>query len=166
MLRRSLFIGDKAMTQSLRESIKQGLTEATKAQDKRRMATLRLIQAALKDRDIAGRTDGRDAGVSDAEILDVLSKMVKQRRESIGIYESAGRMELAEREKEEVEIIESYMPKQLSEEETAAAVEAVISETGAASIKDMGRVMGELKKRHAGQMDFAKAGALVKEKLA
>ncbi|MEQ8380356.1 GatB/YqeY domain-containing protein [Parvibaculum sp.] len=154
------------MTQSLRESIKQGLTEATKAQDKRRMATLRLIQAALKDRDIAGRTDGRDAGVSDAEILDVLSKMVKQRRESIGIYESAGRMELAEREKEEVEIIESYMPKQLSDAETAAAVEAVISETGAASIKDMGRVMSELKKRHAGQMDFAKAGALVKEKLA
>ena len=154
------------MTQSLRESIKQGLTEATKAQDKRRMATLRLIQAALKDRDIAGRTDGRDAGVSDAEILDVLSKMVKQRRESIGIYESAGRMELAEREKEEVEIIESYMPKQLSDAETAAAVEAVISETGAASIKDMGRVMGELKKRHAGQMDFAKASGLVKQRLA
>lgn len=154
------------MTQSLRESIKQGLTEATKAQDKRRMATLRLIMAALKDRDIAGRTDGRDAGVSDAEILDVLSKMVKQRRESIGIYESASRMELAEREKEEVEIIESYMPKQLSDEETAAAVEAVVAETGAASIKDMGRVMGELKKRHAGQMDFAKAGAIVKEKLA
>ena len=99
------------MSQSLRDLIKQGLTEATKAQDKRRMATLRLIQAALKDRDIAGRTDGRDAGVSDAEIL-------------------------------------------------------VIAETGAASIKDMGRVMGELKKRHSGQMDFAKAGAIVKEKLA
>lgn len=154
------------MTQSLRETIKQGLTEATKAQDKRRMATLRLIQAALKDRDIAGRTEGRDAGVSDAEILEVLSKMVKQRRESAGIYESAGRMELAQQENEEIAIIESFMPKQLSEAETAAAVQAMIAETGAASIKDMGRVMGELKKRHAGQMDFAKAGAIVKEKLA
>ena len=154
------------MTQSLRETIKQGLTEATKAQDKRRMATLRLIQAALKDRDIAGRTEGRDAGVSDAEILDVLSKMVKQRRESAGIYESAGRMELAQQENEEIAIIESFMPKQLSDAETAAAVQAVIAETGAASIKDMGRVMGELKKRHVGQMDFAKAGAIVKEKLA
>src|SRR5690606_469954 len=166
MLRRSLFNRRPAMNQSLRESIKQGLTEATKAQDKRRMATLRLIQAALKDRDIAGRTDGRDAGVSDAEILEVLSKMVKQRRESVGIYESAGRMELAQQENEEIKIIESFMPKQLSDEETAAAVEAVIAETGAASIKDMGRVMGELKKRHSGQMDFAKAGAIVKEKLA
>ena len=154
------------MTQSLRETIKQGLTEATKAQDKRRMATLRIIQAALKDRDIAGRTEGRDAGVSDAEILEVLSKMVKQRRESAGIYESAGRMELAQQENEEIAIIESFMPKQLSDAETAAAVQAVIAETGAASIKDMGRVMGELKKRHAGQMDFAKAGAIVKEKLA
>lgn len=154
------------MSQSLRDSIKQGLVEATKSQDKRRMATLRLIQAALKDRDIAGRTEGRDAGVSDAEILEVLSKMVKQRRESAGIYEEAGRMELAQQEKEEIEIIESFLPKQLSDAETAAAVEAVIKETGAASIKDMGRVMGELKKRHAGQMDFARAGAIVKEKLA
>lgn len=153
------------MSQSLRESIKQGLVEATKSQDKRRMATLRLIQAALKDRDIAGRTDGRDAGVSDAEILEVLAKMVKQRCESAGIYEEAGRTELAQQEREEIEIIESFMPKQLSDAETAAAVEAVVKETGAASIKDMGRVMGELKKRHAGQMDFAKAGAIVKEKL-
>ena len=154
------------MSQSLRESIKQGLVEATKSQDKRRMATLRLIQAALKDRDIAGRTDGRDAGVGDAEILEVLSKMVKQRRESAGIYEEAERLELAQQEKEEIEIIESFLPKQLSDAETAAAVEAVIKETGAAGIKDMGRVMGELKKRHAGQMDFAKAGAIVKQKLA
>lgn len=153
------------MSQSLRESIKQGLVEATKSQDKRRMATLRLIQAALKDRDIAGRTDGRDAGVSDAEILEVLAKMVKQRRESVGIYEQAGRMELAQQEKEEIAIIESFMPKQLSDAETAAAVEAIVKETGVSSIKDMGRVMGELKKRHAGQMDFAKAGAIVKEKL-
>lgn len=153
------------MSQSLRESIKQGLVEATKSQDKRRMATLRLIQAALKDRDIAGRTDGRDAGVSDAEILEVLAKMVKQRRESAGIYEEAGRTELAQQEREEIEIIESFMPKQLSDAETAAAVEAIVKETGASSIKDMGRVMGELKKRHAGQMDFARAGAIVKEKL-
>lgn len=154
------------MSVSLRDAIKQGLVEATKAQDKRRVGTLRLIQAAVKDRDIAGRTDGRDAIVSDAEILEVLSRMVKQRRESASIYEQAGRMELAQQENEEIEIIESFMPKQLSPEETAAAVEAVIVETGAASVKDMGRVMGELKKRHAGQMDFAKAGAIVKEKLA
>lgn len=154
------------MSESLRDRIKQGLTEATKAQDKRRMSTLRLIQAALKDRDIASRTDGRDAGVGEAEILDVLSKMVKQRRESVGVYESAGRMELAQQEKEEIAIIEGFLPKQLSGEDTVAAVDAVIAETGAAGIKDMGRVMGELKKRHAGQMDFAKAGAMVKEKLA
>jgi len=154
------------MSVSLRDAIKQGLVEATKAQDKRRIGTLRLIQAAVKDRDIAGRTDGRDAGVGDAEILEVLSRMVKQRRESASIYEQAGRTELAEQENEEIAIIESFMPKQLSPEETAAAVEAVIAETGAASIKDMGRVMGELKKRHAGQMDFARAGAIVKEKLA
>ncbi|MCF8469947.1 MAG: GatB/YqeY domain-containing protein [Parvibaculum sp.] len=154
------------MSESLRDRIKQGLIEATKAQDKRRMSTLRLIQAALKDRDIAGRTEGRDAGVGEAEILDVLSKMVKQRRESVGVYESAGRMELAQQEKEEIAIIEGYLPKQLSDEDTVAAVDAVIAETGAAGIKDMGRVMGELKKRHAGQMDFAKAGAMVKEKLA
>lgn len=154
------------MSQSLRDAIKQGLVEATKAQDKRRTGTLRLIQAAIKDRDIAGRTDGRDAGVGEAEILEVLSRMVKHRRESASIYEQAGRMELAQQENEEIEIIESFMPKQLSPEETAAAVQAVIAETGAASIKDMGRVMGELKKRHAGQMDFAKAGAIVKEKLA
>src|SRR3990167_9512337 len=114
MRRRSQNHRRSAMPQSLRETIKQGLTEATKAQDKRRMATLRLIQAALKYRDIAGRTEGRDAGVSDAEILEVLSKMVKQRRESAGIYESAGRMELAQQENEEIAIIESFMPKQLS----------------------------------------------------
>jgi len=154
------------MSDSLRDRIKAGLTEATKAQDKRRMSTLRLIQAALKDRDIAGRTDGRDAGVGEAEILEVLARMIKQRRESVETYEAAGRVELAQQEREEIGIIEGFMPKQLSDAETEAAVAAVISETGAAGIKDMGRVMGELKKRHAGEMDFGKAGAIVKAKLA
>ena len=153
------------MSQSLRDSIKQGLVEATKSQDKRRMATLRLIQAALKDRDIAGRTEGRDAGVSDAEILEVLSKMVKQRRESIATYEKAGRNDLVAQEQSEVAILEEYLPQQMDEAATKAAIGALIAELGAAGPKDMGRVMGALKERFAGQMDFGKASGLVKELL-
>ena len=153
------------MSDSLRDRIKAGLTEATKAQDKRRMSTLRLIQAALKDRDIAGRTDGRDAGVGEAEILDVLAKMVKQRRESVETYESAGRVELAQQEREEIGIIESFMPKQLSDAETEAAVAAVISKRVRLA-SGHGPRDGRAEKRHAGQMDFGKAGAIVKAKLA
>ena len=149
----------------MRTQLADALKEATKAQDKRRISTLRLVQAAIKDRDIAIRSDGRTDGVTDAEILDILAKMVKQRKESIATYEQAGRMELAQQEREEIEIIESFMPKQLSEEEVKAACEAAVQEMGASGLKDMGKVMGVLKSKYAGQMDFAKAGAAVKSLL-
>ncbi len=153
------------MGQTLRERIKQGLNEATKSQDKTRTGTLRLIVAAIKDRDIAGRTDGRDGGVGEAEIMEVLSKMIKQRRESAETYEAAGRMELAAQERDEIAVIEEFLPKQMDEAEIQSAVDSVVSELGADGLKDMGRVMGELKKRYAGQMDFSKAGPLVKARL-
>ena len=153
------------MGQSLRERIKQGLNEATKSQDKTRTATLRLIVAAIKDRDIAGRTDGRDGGVGEGEIMEVLSKMIKQRRESADTYEQAGRMELAEQERAEIAVIEEFLPKQMDESEIQSAVDSVVSELGAEGLKDMGRVMGELKGRYAGQMDFSKAGPMVKARL-
>jgi uncharacterized protein YqeY len=153
------------MSQSLREQIMQQVKDAMKAGDKARVSALRLMQAAIKDRDIASRTDGRNEGVSDTEIMEVFTKMVKQRRESADLYEKGGRPELAAQEKAEIAVIESFMPKQLSEAETRAAIEAVMKEIGASSVKDMGRVMGELKKRHAGQIDFAQAGALAKSLL-
>jgi len=153
------------MGQSLRERIKQGLSEATKSQDKVRTGTLRLIVAAIKDRDIAGRTEGRDGGVGEAEIMEVLSKMIKQRRESADTYEQAGRMELAEQERAEIAVIEEFLPRQMDETEIQSAVDGVVSELGAEGLKDMGRVMGELKKRYAGQMDFSKAGPMVKARL-
>lgn len=149
----------------MREHILQALKEATKAQDKRRMSTLRLVQAAIKDRDIAQRTAGRDEGVSDAEILDILAKMIKQRHESATMYEQAGRLELAQQEQEEIAIIEGFLPKQLDETEVQAVCEACLAELDAKGLKDMGRVMSELKKRYAGQMDFGKAGGFVKSKL-
>lgn len=150
------------MSQSLRESIMQQVKDAMKAGDKARLSALRLMQAAIKDRDIASRTDGRNEGVPDADLVDLFAKMVKQRRESADLYEKGGRPELADQERAEIAVIESFMPKQLSDDEARAAIETVVKELGAASIKDMGRVMGELKKRHAGQMDFAKAGAAIK----
>ncbi|HMM15836.1 MAG TPA: GatB/YqeY domain-containing protein [Parvibaculum sp.] len=150
------------MSQSLRESIMQQVKDAMKAGDKARLSALRLMQAAIKDRDIASRTDGRNEGVSDADLVDLFSKMVKQRRESADLYEKGGRPELADQERAEIAVIESFMPKQLSDDEARAAIEAVVKELGATTIKDMGRVMGELKKRHAGQMDFARAGAAIK----
>jgi hypothetical protein len=149
----------------MREEIKAALIVALKAQDKRRMGTIRLMQAAIKDRDIAARTDGADTLVSDDDILAILAKMIKQREESAVTYENAGRAELATQEREEIEIIKGFMPAQLSDEEVEAAAAAVVSELGAESLKDMGRCMGELKKRYAGQMDFGKAGAVVKGKL-
>ncbi|MEQ9143710.1 MAG: GatB/YqeY domain-containing protein [Parvibaculaceae bacterium] len=149
----------------MREQITAALKEALKAQDKRRMSTIRLMQAAIKDRDIAARSEGGEGGVSDEEILGILGKMIKQREESAATYEQAGRLELATQEREEIEVIRDFMPAQLSEEEVEAACADVVSELGAESLKDMGRVMGELKKRYAGQMDFGKAGAAVKAKL-
>lgn len=148
----------------MREMIDAELKQAIKAQDKRRMSTLRLISAAIKDRDIAARSNGQD-GVGDGEVLEILAKMIKQRQESVKTYEEAGRLELAQQEKEEMEIIQSFLPEQLSEEETKVAVEQVLKELGCEGLKDMGRTMGLLKERYAGQMDFAMASQVVKAHL-
>jgi uncharacterized protein YqeY len=146
----------------LRDEINTSLKEAMKSGDKRRVSTLRLVNSAIKDRDILNRTAGPDAGVTDPQIVEVLAKMVKQRQESLEIYEKAGRDELAIQEREEIAIIQSYMPKQLSDEEVKSVIAAVIKETGATSVKDMGKVMGALKAKYSGQIDFAKAGAVIK----
>ncbi len=153
------------MTAPVREAINSQLKEATKAQQKRRMATLRLMTAAIKDRGIQNRTAGKGDEVEESEVMEILAKMVKQRRESADTYESAGRLELAEQEREEIVIIEEFLPRQLSEDDVAAAVSEVIEELGAEGLKDMGRTMGALKERYAGQMDFGKASAMVKAKL-
>jgi hypothetical protein len=149
----------------LRETISTGLKDALKSQDKRRVATLRLVLAALKDRDIEARGLGKEP-LSTDEILGLLQKMIKQRQESLGIYSANGREDLATQEREEIEIISGYLPKQMTEDEAKAAIAAIVAETGAASIKDMGKVMAVLKERHAGKMDFAKASGLVKAALA
>jgi uncharacterized protein YqeY len=148
----------------MRDTISAALKEATKAQDRRRISTLRLISAAIKDRDIAARTDGKEKA-TDQELLDLLAKMIKQREESQKIYADAGRAELAQQEGEEIVIIREYLPQQLSDAEVQKAVAEAIAATGASSIKDMGKVMGALKSKYAGQMDFGKAGAAVKAKL-
>jgi uncharacterized protein YqeY len=148
----------------MRETINDALKAALKAQDKRRTGTLRMVSAAIKDRDIAARGEGKQTA-SDSELIDVLAKMVKQREESRKIYADAGRDELAAQEAEEIAIITEFLPKQLSDDEIATAIDHAIVETGASSIKDMGKVMAALKASHAGQMDFAKAGAAVKAKL-
>lgn len=149
----------------LRNRLSEALKEAMKAKDPRRVSTLRLILAAIKDRDIQARTDGLSAVVPDEEILAVLQKMIKQRRESIEHYEAGGRMELAQQEQDEIDIIQGYLPKQLNEAETEAAAREAIAAVGAAGIKDMGRVMACLKERHAGELDFGKAGPTVKRLL-
>jgi len=146
----------------LRDQINDSLKEAMKSGNKRRVSTLRLVNSAIKDRDILNRTAGPDAGVNDAQIVEVMAKMVKQRQESLEIYEKAGRDELAAQEREEIAIIQSYMPKQLSDEEVKAAIAQVIKDTGASSIKDMGKVMGALKAKYSGQIDFGKAGGVIK----
>ena len=155
----------------MREQINTAVKEAMKAGNKRRTSTLRLVNAAIKDRDIAARVDdagqstGRDK-IEDGEILSLLQKMVKQRRESITTYASAGRDDLVQQEAEEITIIEEFLPQQMGEAEMAAAVKAVVDDIGAAGLKDMGRTMTALKERFAGQMDFAKASAIVKAALA
>jgi uncharacterized protein len=148
----------------MRETITAALKLATKAQDKRRLSTLRLVSAAIKDRDIAARTAGKGEA-TDAELLELFAKMIKQREESEKIYRDAGRAELAQQEAEEIAIIREFLPKQLSEADTQKAIAEAIAEAGATSIKDMGKVMAALKTRYAGQIDFAKASALVKAKL-
>lgn len=147
----------------LRETLNQALKDAMKAKDARRLATLRLILAALKDRDIAARTSGDDrTGIPDDAILGLLQTMVKQRRESITLYEQGNRPELAAQEKEEIAVIESYLPKQLTEAEIEAAARAAIAEVGAQGIKDMGKAMAILKAKYTGQMDSAKTAAILK----
>lgn len=147
----------------LRERFSADLKEAIKAKDPQRISTLRLIMAAVKDRDIAARVDETSEGVSDVEILGLLGKMIKQRHDSAKAYEEGGRLDLADQERAEIKIIRDYLPRQMSEDEVRAAISKVIAETGAASIRDMGRVMAELKARHTGKMDFARASAAVKE---
>jgi uncharacterized protein YqeY len=147
----------------IRERFAGDLKEAIKSKDATRLSTLRLVTAAIKDRDIAARTEDRPGGVSDAEIVAILARMIRQRQESAAVYEQAGRLDLAAQERAEIEILREYMPKQMSEREVDAAVAAAIESTGAASIRDMGRVMALLKERHAGRMDFARAGAAIKQ---
>ena len=149
----------------LRNSIPEALRVALKQQDKRCISTVRLIMAALKDRDIAARGKGDTEGISDDEILQMLQTMVKQRRESIQMYEDGGRKELAEQEAKEITIIERFLPQQLDEEQINLIVEKTIHEIGADSLKDMGHIMSELRNNYAGQMDFSKASGLVKQKL-
>ncbi len=149
----------------LRPALNDALKNAMKAKDQRALSTVRLILAALKDRDIAARGSGSSDPIPDSAILEMLQKMVKQRHESIDMYTKGNRPELAQQEREEIAVIESFLPKQLGDAEMSAAVDAAIAATGAAGIKDMGKVMAALKQDHAGVMDFAKAGGLVKQKL-
>lgn len=150
---------------SLRTRISTDIKTAMKARDQLTLSTLRLIHAAVKDRDIAMRGEGEDREMTDQEITAILSKMVKQRHESARAYEEGGRLELVERELAEIGVIENYLPRQLSDEETEAAIAAAISELEATSIRDMGRVMNALKSRYTGQMDFGVVGPLVKTRL-
>ena len=147
----------------IRERFAGDLKAAIKAKDAVRVSTLRLISAAVKDRDIAARTEDNSDGVPDAEILAILAKMIRQRHESAAIYEQAGRIDLAEQERAEIVILKGYLPKQMSETEVDQAVIAAIASTGASSIRDMGKVMALLKERHSGKMDFARAGAAIKQ---
>ncbi len=148
----------------LRDKLSDALKESMKAKDARRLSTVRLIQTAIKDRDIANRGLGKDP-VSDDDILQILQKMVKQREESAKIYQDAGRAELATQEREEIEIIKGFMPEQLSDETVQELIKAAIAESGAQGLRDMGKVMAVLKEKHPGQMDFAKASGVVKELL-
>lgn len=150
----------------LRQDINEALKTAMKAKDTRATSTLRLILAALKDRDIAARGEGKgDGGIPEDAILEMLQKMIKQRHDSIEQYTLGNRPDLVRQEEEEIEIIKTFLPKQMSEDEVKAAIDATVAEIGAASIKDMGKVMAELKAKFTGQLDFAKAGPLVKARL-
>ena len=149
----------------MHERFNEALKVALKSQDKVRISTLRLINAAIKDLDIADRTDNGGAGVSEDVVLEILAKMIKQRQESLSAYEEAGRLDLADQERSEIVIIQEFMPRQLEDDEIIAAVDAALAEVGAETLKDMGKVMGLLKQKYTGQMDFGKAGARVKEKL-
>tara|TARA_R110002124_G_scaffold85382_1_gene221577 strand:- start:1675 stop:2133 length:459 start_codon:yes stop_codon:yes gene_type:complete len=150
---------------SLRARISADIKDAMRAKDTLSLSTLRLINAAIKDRDIALRGEGEDREMTEAEITAILSRMVKQRQESARAYEEGGRLELVEREMAEIGVIERYLPRQLSDDETEAALDTVIAELDATSIRDMGRVMNALKAKYTGQMDFGKVGPMVKGRL-
>ena len=149
----------------LRTQLNEALKSSLKSQDKVALSTIRLILAALKDRDIAVRPERGDEGLDEKEILQLLQKMVKQRDESIALYVQGGRQDLADRERAEVEVINTFLPKQMEGDELRKAVEAVVEEAEASSLKDMGRVMAALRERYAGQMNFAQANGIVKEML-
>lgn len=151
---------------TLQQRIQTAMKEAMKAKDADRLSTLRLINAAIKDREIAARGgDGENTGLGDADLVAILSRMVKQRNESAKAYEEGGRLELAEKERAEIGVIQEFLPRQMTETETRAAIDKIIAELGATSIREMGPVMAALKTRYAGQMDFGAAGPLVKQRL-
>lgn len=149
----------------LRARLQAATKDAMKAKDSARLSTLRLIGAAVKDREIAARGGDGDGVLTEADLILILSRMVKQRQESAKAYEEGGRLELAAKEEEEILVIQEFLPRQMSEAETQAAVDAAIADLEATGIRDMGRVMAALKDRHAGQMDFGAVGALVKGRL-
>ncbi|MGC1504979.1 MAG: GatB/YqeY domain-containing protein [Sulfitobacter sp.] len=150
---------------ALRTRITDALKQAMKDKAADRLSTLRLINAAIKDKDIAARATGNDDGVPEGDVLAILGKMAKQRMESARAYEEGGRLDLAEREREEITVIEEFLPRQLNDEETAEAVNAAIAEVGATSLRDMGKVIGLLKGKYTGQMDFGAVGPVVKNRL-
>ncbi|MFK7939073.1 MAG: GatB/YqeY domain-containing protein [Roseovarius sp.] len=150
---------------NLREQVNTAVKQAMKNKEAERLTTLRLINAAIKDQDIASRGNGSEDGVADTDILQILGKMTKQRNESVRAYEEGGRIDLAERERQEIAVIEEFLPRQLTEDEVTAAIDKAITDTGASSIRDMGKIMGALKDQYTGQMDFGTAGPLVKDKL-
>jgi len=150
----------------LRERLNEALKKAMLAKEQRATATLRLILAALKDRDIAARAKGRTAGIGDDEILAMLQTMIKQRRESIEMYNKGGRAELADQEAQEIRIIEGFLPEQMDDAAIEAAIRQAIDSVGASGLKEMGKVMAALREQYAGQMDFAKAGKVAKQLLA
>lgn len=147
---------------ALRERLNERLKDSMRAKDQKRVSTLRMVLAALKDKDIAARTETSREGVPEEEVLSLLAKMIKQREESATAFESGGRPELAAAEREEIAIIREFMPQQMSADDARVAAQSVIAELGAASMKDMGKVMAALKERYAGQMDFARASGTVK----
>jgi len=153
------------LERTMRDKINAALKQAMRDKAAIRLSTLRLVNAAIKDRDIAARSNGGDEGASDAEVLAILGKMSKQRMESARAYEEGGRLDLAEREREEIGVVEEFLPRQLNEDEVANAVTAAIKASGAESIRDMGKVMGILKEQYTGQMDFGAVGPVVKDKL-
>ena len=149
----------------MREAFTERLKAAMRAKDTRTLSTVRMILAGVKERDVAARGSGNQEGIADPEILRLLQGMIKQRRESIALYRQGKRPELAQQEEEEIAVIESFLPQQMNDDQMAAAAKAAIAETGAAGVKDMGRVMGVLRERHAGVMDMARAGAVVRRLL-